>query len=78
MPRFYFHLFDDLVSIDEEGKDLPSKDAARDEGIRSARDIACAEVMRGRLNLAHRIEITDEAGTVMNTIWFREVLRVDE
>lgn len=77
MPRFYFHLFDDLVSLDEEGKNLPSARAANAEGIRSARDMACAEVMTGRLNLAHRIEIADETGTVLNTIWFRDVLKVD-
>lgn len=77
MPRFYFHLFDDMASMDEEGKDLPSIQFAHQEAIRAVRAIACAEVVEGHLNLDHRIEIADETGEVLDTVRFRDVVKIE-
>lgn len=77
MPRFYFHLFDDMVSIDEEGKELPSVEFAHQEATRSVQAMACAEVLEGHLNLDHRIEVADETGEVVNTVRFRDVVRIE-
>lgn len=76
MPRFYFHLYDDFVSIDEEGRDLPSRQAAHAEAVASAREMACAEVLEGQLQLDHRIEVAEATGNVIDTIWFRDVIQV--
>ena len=76
MPRYFFNLYDDLVSIDQEGKDLPSPEAARAAAIRSAQEMACAEVVEGHLHLGHRIEVADDGGQVIDTIWFRDVVQV--
>lgn len=77
MPRFYFHLFDDMVSIDEEGKELPSIQYARQEAIRNVQAMACAEVIEGHLNLDHRIEIADETGKIVDTVRFRNVVHIE-
>ena len=36
MPRFYFHIEDDVRHIDHEGVELPDLEAARDEAVSAA------------------------------------------
>lgn len=76
MPRFYFHLYDDMVSLDEEGKVLPTIDAARKEAVRNARHLACAEVLDGHLGLNHRIEVTDANDAHIATVVFKDVVKL--
>ena len=76
MPRFFFHLYDDMVVLDEEGKDLPSAAAAREHAIRNAREIACAEVMEGHLGLNHRIEVVDAKDVPIATVRFKDVVQL--
>jgi hypothetical protein len=78
MPRFFFNLHDDIVSADEEGKDLSGIEAAHDVAVQSAKDMACAEVVAGHLHLGHRIEVTDAFGDVLDTVWFRDVVQVHD
>jgi hypothetical protein len=77
MDRFYFHLFDDMVSIDEEGRELPSAEFARAAAVEDARAIACAEVIEGRLNLNHRIDVADKSGRVIAQVWFRDAVELE-
>jgi len=76
VPKFFFHLYDDLVAHDEEGQQLLDQAAAVDVGVRSARHLACAEVLEGHLNLKHRIEVEDESGNLVTTIRFEDVIAV--
>jgi uncharacterized protein YggE len=62
VPHYYFHLFDDLDVLDEEGLDLADDIAARVHAVEEARTMACEAVQKGYLNLGHRIEIEDESG----------------
>lgn len=78
MPRFFFHLYDDAVWSDEEERELPSAEVARSEAIKSAQEMACAEVLAGRLNLGHRIEVADERGRVIHLVRFRDVVEVED
>jgi hypothetical protein len=77
VQRFYFHLYDDVISMDEEGTELPSLQAARERAIENARALACAEVLEGNLNLKHRIDIADEDGDVVATVHFRDVVELE-
>ena len=77
MPRYYFHLRDDLSVDDEEGVELAGPDAARDFAIESARDLICASVRKGHLNLDHRLEVTDEGGEKVLTMTFGEAVRIE-
>ncbi len=77
MQQFFFHLYDDAVALDEEGKQLPGLDAARECAIAEARHIACAEVLEGHLNLKHRIEVADETGNVLAKVHFQDAVHVE-
>jgi hypothetical protein len=76
MPRYYFHVFNDAVAMDDEGVDLPDLDAAREQALESARELVCDAVHKGHLNLEHRIEIEDEKGERVLTLTFRDAFTV--
>ena len=77
VPRFFFDLHDDMIAQDEEGMELSGPSAARERAIRSARDMACAEVLSGHLNLRHFIEVRDESGASVAKIRFGEAVEVE-
>jgi hypothetical protein len=72
MPRFYFHVYNDLVATDEEGLELPDVDAAREQAMDSARELVCESIHQGHLNLDHRIEVDDENGRRVMTVSYRD------
>jgi hypothetical protein len=76
MPRYCFNLFDDLDTIDEEGLDLPDREAAEATGLLFARAMAAEQVGRGKLSLSHRIEIADARGEVLKTIRFADAVEI--
>ena len=76
MPRYFFHLYDDTVALDEEGKDLPSADLAREHALKEARQIASSEVLDGHLGLNHRIEVTDAHDAPVATMQFKEAVQL--
>ena len=77
MPRFFFHLYDDFIVLDEEGSDLVDVGAARRDAIRSARSIMAEQLWHGRLNLGHRIEVEDENGEPVLTLTFADAVTVE-
>jgi len=72
MPRYYFHVFNDVVAIDEEGIDLPGLDAAREQAMDSARELVCESIQKGYLNLDHRIEVEDAQHNQVLSISYRD------
>ena len=70
MPRYYFHVHDHEVCLDEDGQELSNLDAAQVAAIKGARELACAELMRGELHLEHSIELVDGCGKVVSIISF--------
>lgn len=78
MPRFYFHLRNDLEVDDEEGLEVPDLAAAREYAIFNARSIAAENVHKGKLNLKHRIEIADETRRVVATVSFGDAITVED
>ena len=77
MPRFYFHLRNDVIADDEEGQELPDLAAAREVAIMNARELAAATVLEGRLHLGHYIEIENEHGQIVATVTFREAVTIE-
>jgi hypothetical protein len=63
VPRFYFHLHNDVDVPDDEGVELADLEAARVHAVRCAR-FTFAEVAKdeGRVVLHHRIDIEDGGG----------------
>ena len=78
MPRFYFHLHDDLDVADDEGVELADLDAAHAHAVRCAR-VMFGELAKdeGRVVLHHRIDIEDERGRVLDTVHFRDAVRIE-
>jgi hypothetical protein len=76
VPRFFFHLYDDCIVLDEEGSDLVDVGAARGEAIRSARSIMAEQIGHGQLNLGHRIEVEDANGDPVLTLTFGDAVTV--
>ena len=78
MPRYFFHLHDDLDVVDEDGSELPDPSAARAKAVREARLLMCELLNReGRIALHHRIDIEDDQGAVLASVPFRDAVRIE-
>ena len=77
MPRFYFHLINDMDVPDGEGKELPDLEGAGQEAARQAR-MLMGQMLKdeARIDLSHRIDIEDEHGAVLATVSFKDVVTV--
>jgi hypothetical protein len=79
MPRYFFHIYNDLVTHDQEGQELADADAAVREAHRGARSLAAEQVLRSaRLVLHHFIEVEDSKGAVIAKVTFRDAVAVEE
>ena len=76
MPRYFFHLHNDIETRDEEGVELADLAAARGLAEREARSIAAHSVTGGTLDLAHSIEVTDAGGTTVLRVRFGDVIEI--
>lgn len=76
MPRFFFHLYNDLTTKDEEGLDCSDAGAALERAAFFARDMAAASVCEGRLTLSHRIDVADAAGDIVGSVHFSDAVDV--
>jgi hypothetical protein len=79
VPRYYFHLYNDVNAPDLDGVDLPDRAAAREFALRNARFTAAETIKEtGRLVPDHRIAIEDEDGKVLDTVYFRDAVAIGE
>ena len=78
MPRFYFHLYNDMDVPDEEGQDLPDLSAAQAFALEQARALVAAMATEeGRIVLHHCIEIEDGQRAVLATVMFRDAVKIE-
>ena len=78
VPRFFFHLFNDITSIDEEGVELPNAALAMQRAISIAREMAAESVKQGHLVLDHRLEVTGDAGQTVSVVYFRDIVDIKQ
>jgi hypothetical protein len=79
VPKYLFHLINDLDVPDEEGKELPDLAAARAHGAHQAKGLIGETAKEeARIVLHHRIDIEDEQGMVLDTVYFRDVVSVED
>ena len=76
MPRYFFHLHNDLETRDEVGLELPDLAAARKVAEQEARAMAAQSVVNGRVDLKHSIEVTDESGATVLLIRFGDAVEI--
>jgi hypothetical protein len=73
--RYFFNIRDSLgLILDEEGSELYGITAARQEAADSARDFAMDDLRCGNAVHARDIEITNEDGTVLESLAVRDIL----
>ena len=76
VPRYFFHLFNDETTLDEDGKDLPDDSSALQDAAATARIMAADSVSGGHLVLNHRVEVTCDDGREVGTVYFGDVVKV--
>ena len=76
MPRYYFHIHNDIHAEDEDGIELADPAAAREQALEGARELVCASVKLGHLNLDHYIRVTDEGGAQVLKVTFRDAFTI--
>jgi hypothetical protein len=76
VPRFFFHIYDDIVLRDEDGIELADAEVARSAALAGARAIMCDQLAKGRLSLYHRIEVEDESGGQVLTLAFGDAVEI--
>ena len=78
MPRFFFHVRDDLDVPDDEGADFANIVSARDYAASAARVLMCESMRVDRkITLGHRIDIEDSQGQVLSSLQFRDAVRIE-
>jgi hypothetical protein len=76
VPHYFFHLYNDLETHDEEGRDLPGIEAARRAAEEDARHMAAESVRAGRLPLDHFVEVAADDGQPLFRVTFGDVVEV--
>ena len=76
MSRFFLHIFNDSVSMDEEGEVADDLLAARTIALNGARELLCEQIKRGYLNLDDYIVVADQTGHELSRVHFGEALVV--
>jgi len=75
MGRFFIHIkAGDEVFPDEEGADLPSVGAAREEALRTARELLANAIRGARAKVPEAIVIADEGGRTLEVVPLASVL----
>ena len=65
--------------MDREGTDLPDAGAAGDYASQLAKFEAGEAVKsNGRIVLSHRIDVEDKDHRAVTTVWFRDVVHVEQ
>ena len=77
MGRFHFNIRNGTGETrDDEGQELPGPDEAHSKAVEGARSLLSAEVLTGEVDLTGRIEVTDDRGSIVEIVEFRDVLHV--
>jgi hypothetical protein len=77
MPRFYFHVLNDVETIDAEGAEFPHISAAIARAEREVRILAAESVKaHGHIVLSHCIQIEDEDGHAVAYVRFGDAIEI--
>jgi len=76
VPRYYFNIYNDDVTLDDEGAELGDDHAAQAHAVKGARALAAETVMHGHLTRNHRIEIVDQDQNLISTVRFDEAVEI--
>jgi hypothetical protein len=75
MPRYFFHVLNEIEARDEHGQFFADLDEAVTEARETAADLIRDEIRAGRqIHPDHRIEIEDERGYVAHVLRFGDLI----
>ena len=74
MPLYYFQIFNDVITLDDEGAELSDEEAARAHAGKAARALASETVLLGHLSGSHRIDIVDSERKPVGSVHFDEAI----
>jgi hypothetical protein len=77
MPRYFFHVHNDLNAVDEEGVELRDMAAVREYALKNARSLICESVGQGHVNLGHFILVQDDDGEEVLKLTFGEAFTIE-
>lgn len=76
MPLYYFNIYNDDVTLDEEGVELANEHAARAFAVKSVRELAADTALRGHLVGHHRVEYVDADQNPLGEVRFDEAVEI--
>lgn len=76
MPLYYFNVYNDDVTMDDEGADLADDHAAKAHAVKAARSLAADTVILGHLVQHHHIEIVDKDQNCVGKVRFDEAVEI--
>jgi hypothetical protein len=78
VPHYFFHLHNDVDAPDREGLELDNLESARRFALKQARFTAAETIKEaGHIVGDHRIDIEDENGAVLDTVYFRDAVKIE-
>ena len=76
MPLYYFNIYNDDTTLDEEGFVLADEHAARAFAVKEVRELASETARHGHLVGHHRIEYVDADQNVLGEVRFDEAVKI--
>ena len=76
VARYFFDLYNDVNTSDDEGRDFPDLAAAKDNALAEAKEMMTQSVHDGALDLNHHIDVRDEGGKVVYVLRFADAVRI--
>ncbi len=74
MPLYYFNVYNDVITLDEEGAELADEHAARAHAVTAARSLAADTALHGHIAGHHRVEFVDESQNPLGEVRFDEAV----
>lgn len=76
MPLYYFNIYNDDTTLDDEGAELADEHAARAYAVKAARSLAADTVRHGHLVGHHRVEFVDKGQNPIGEVRFDEAVDI--
>ncbi|MBS0363475.1 MAG: hypothetical protein JSR98_19035 [Proteobacteria bacterium] len=77
MAKYFFHLRDGSGRLlDPEGKMIGDPGQIAEIALKEARFLMSQDVLQGQIDLNQRLEVEDEAHTVVCVVQFRDAVRL--
>ncbi len=77
MPLYFFHLRDGQdILLDPEGTELDGQAVIARTALVAARSLISHDALDGHISLHHRIDVEDEAGTLVHSLAFEDAVAI--